>query len=40
MGVDQRHGAIVLVVFRRVGLGIVELWEFDLINVVENHRWS
>ena len=27
-------------VFRRVGLGIVKIWNFDLVNAVENHRWS
>ena len=40
MGVDQRRDAIVFVVFRRVGLGIVELWNFELVNAGENHRWS
>ena len=26
-------------VFQRVGLGIVELWNFELVNAGENHRW-
>ena len=40
LDVDRRRGAIVLVVFRRVGLGIVELWKFELINLGEKHHWS
>ena len=39
LGVDRRCGAIVLVIFRRVGLGIVKLWNFELVDVGENHRW-
>ena len=40
MGVDRRRGAIVLVVFRRVGLGIGKLRNFDLVGVDEKHCWS
>ena len=40
MDVDWRRGAIVLVVFWKVGLGIVELWKFELFNAGENHHWS
>ena len=32
LGLDQRRGAIVLVVFRQVGLGIIELWNFELVD--------
>ena len=39
MCVDCRHGAIVLVVFQRVGLGIVKLWKFELANAGKNYRW-
>ena len=38
LGIDRRRGAIVLVVFWRVGLGIVKLCNFELIDVEENHR--
>ena len=38
LGVDRWRGAIVLVVFWRVGLGIVELWNFKLVNAGEKHR--
>ena len=40
LGVDRRRGAIVLVVFRRISLGIVEFWKFEFFNTGENHRWS
>ena len=40
LGVDQRRGAIVLVVFRRVGIGIFELWKFKFVNAGEKDRWS
>ena len=40
MGVDRRRGAIVLVVFRQVSLSIGELWNFELVGVVEKHCWS
>ena len=39
LDVDRRHGTIVLAVLWRVGLGIVELWNFELVNAVEKHRW-
>ena len=32
MGEYRWRGAIVLVVFWRVGLGIAELWKFELVN--------
>ena len=40
LGVDPRCGAIVLLVFWRVGLGIGEIWNFELFGVGENHHWS
>ena len=40
MDVDWRRGAIVLVVFWWVGLSIIELWNFDLVDAGENHHWS
>ena len=40
MGADRRWGAIVLEVFRRVSISVVELRNFDLVGVRENHRWS
>ena len=39
LGVDRRHGSIVLVVFRRVGFGIGKLQNFELVGVVEKHHW-
>ena len=39
LGVDRQHGAILLVVFWRVGLGIVMLCNFELIDAGEKHRW-
>ena len=30
--VDRRRGVIVLVVLWQVGLGIAELWKFELVN--------
>ena len=39
-GCFRRRGAIVLVVFGRVGVGIGELRIFELVDVVEKHRWS
>ena len=39
MGVDQQCGAIALVVFRQVGIGIVEIWNLELANAGEKHRW-
>ena len=40
LGVDRQRGAIFLVVFRRVGLGIGEVQKFELLGVVEKYRWS
>ena len=40
LGEERRCVTIVLVVLWRVGLGIVELWKFELVNAGENHRWS
>ena len=40
LGVERRRGAIVLVVFGRVGISIAELWKFKLVDAVEKHRWS
>ena len=40
LGFDRWRGTIVLVVFWRVGLGIVELWNLELVNAGEKHRWS
>ena len=40
LGAERRHGAIFLVVFGWVGLIIGKLWNFDLISVGEEHRWS
>ena len=40
LGVDPRCGAIVLLVFWRVGLGIGEIWNFELFGVREKRRWS
>ena len=40
MGADRRWGAIVLEVFRRVSISVVELRNFELVSVRENHRWS
>ena len=38
--VDRRRSAIVLVVFRRVSLSIVKLWNFELVDAGEKHSWS
>ena len=40
LGEDRRSGTIVLEVFRQVGLGIVELWKSELVNVGEKYCWS
>ena len=40
LGVDQRRGVIVLVVLRWVGLGIFDLWNFELVDAGGEHRWS
>ena len=40
LGVHRRRGAIVLVVFWRVCLGIVELWNSELVNAGEKHLCS
>ena len=37
---NQRRGAIVLVVFRWVGISIVEFWLFQLVDTGEKHPWS
>ena len=39
MGVDRRRGAIVLMFFWQVGLDIVEIWNFELVDAREKHRW-
>ena len=39
LGEDRRNGAIVLEVFWCVGLGIVELWKYELVNTGENNCW-
>ena len=38
--VDWQRGTIALVVFGRVGLGVGKIWNFELVGVEENHRWS
>ena len=38
MGVDRQCGVIVLVVFRRIGLGIGELQNVELVSVIEKHH--
>ena len=37
MVVDWRCGAIFLVVFRWVSIGIVKLWNFELVDAGEEH---
>ena len=39
MDAEKRHGATFLVVFGQVGLGVSELWNFELVGVGEEHRW-
>ena len=39
MSVNWRCGAIVLVAFRQAGLGIIKLWNFELVNVGKKHHW-
>ena len=39
LSVERRCRTIVLVVLRQVGLGIFELWNFELIDAGENHHW-
>ena len=40
MVAEWQRGAIVLVVFGWVGLGVGELCSLDLIGVGKVHRWS
>ena len=40
MGANRRCGSIVLVVFDRVGIGIGELQNFELVVVGEENHWS
>ena len=40
IGANQWCGAIALEVFGRVGLGVGELQNFELVDVEEKHRWS
>ena len=37
---NWRHGAIVLEVFRWVGIGVGKLHNFELVGVGEKHGWS
>ena len=39
LGSNRRCGAIDLEVFRRVGLGVDDIRNFELVGVVGNHRW-
>ena len=40
MSADKRHGAIILEFFGTVGLSVGKLWDFELVGVVKNYRWS
>ena len=39
LGFNRKRGAIVLEVFRQVGLGVGELQNFELVGGGEKYRW-
>ena len=39
MGVDRQRGAIFLVIFRQVGIGLGKLRNFELLGMGEKYCW-